>query len=431
MTLSLIIPVYGQWPLLKACLLSVPSAMEGFHALSYEVILVNNAASQAQDAVHAEAPNFGRALFAENFHYIPQPLNRNFAGACNIGAQMATGQFLCFLNSDTALTKGCILPLIEALKQNPALFAVGPMLVYPKDFMGVERVQHAGITLGPDMKVSHVYENFPSSHPIFQKKRPLQAITAAMLVCEKKRFEALGGFCEEFINGFEDLDLCKTAAEHNGRVQVVPSVKVTHYCGQSAGRGAHDAHNAKVLAARGAMDFFHPDYHTLLAEDGYTLTLTPWLKWQAVPEPRKTARLQRMFAKVEVSEIQELEAALQEEPYWLEGWQLCIEQTAKAGQIERALLLAQLALAFDEGPMPLRSLAKLAQTHGDANLAAQAREALAHYTMPEAERLTALRSIRALMRAKIPALVPQVDAALEALPVFLQKVYLPFWENLR
>lgn len=431
MILSIIIPVYGQWPLLKACLLSIPLAMEGFNALSYEVLLVNNAASQAQDAVHAEAAVFGHTLFGNTFHYMPQPHNHNFAGACNIGAQKATGQFLCFLNSDTVLSQGCMLPLVEALQQSPALFAVGPLLVYPKDFMGVERVQHAGITLGPDMKVSHLYENFPSSHPLFQKARPLQAITAAMLVCEKKRFEILKGFCEDFINGFEDLDLCKAAAEHTWQVQVVPSVKVTHFCGQSTGRGAHDAHNAKVLAVRGAMNFFHPDYHIFLAEDGYTLTLSPWLKWQAVPELRKTARLQRMFSKAEASELHKLEAALQEEPYWLEGWQLCINQTAKAGQVERALLLAQLSLAFDEGPMPLRSLVELARVTGNGNLENQAREALARYAMPEAERLAALRALRAHIRVKCPVLVPQIDAALEALPVFMQKVYLPFWENLR
>ncbi len=430
MTLSFIIPVYGQWPLLKACLISISAAMPAA-GMEYEVLLVDNAAWQAGDAVHTHAPALGQALFGGNFHYFPQPVNLNFAGACNLGCREAKGKYLCFLNSDTVLSPGCMGPLVETLAENPAFFAVGPLLVYPPnpaDLTGVERVQHLGITLGPDRKVAHLYENFPTTHPLVQKTRLLQAITAAVFVCEKTRFEALGVFCEDFKNGFEDLDICKAAGQRGWQVGVVPGVKVTHYCGQSTGRGTHDAHNADVLAKRGALDFFHPDFHTLLAEDGYSLTLTPWLNWQVVPDMRKTARLTRTARQASAREIENI---LLEEPYWLDGWQLCIEKTVLEGRLDYALFLAQLSLSFDEGPMPLSALLDTARKAGDSRMEKQALEALIRYQSPLENRLADLRAIRAFIRASLPSLVPQVDATLDILPVFHQKVYLPFWENIR
>ena len=118
--LSVVIPVYDQFPLTRDCLLSL---REHTPRTDIEIIVVDNGSS---DATANELEPLGDSLFAERFHAIRLDENRNFGPACNLGANAARGELLFFLNNDSILTSGWLEPLLAALAKRARQFLWQP-----------------------------------------------------------------------------------------------------------------------------------------------------------------------------------------------------------------------------------------------------------------------------------------------------------------
>ena len=69
-TASIVIPLYGQWPLTEACLRSL--AVSTLDVPDLEVLAVDNGAA-VFPAEGAACAALGRALFGARFRYLPQP----------------------------------------------------------------------------------------------------------------------------------------------------------------------------------------------------------------------------------------------------------------------------------------------------------------------------------------------------------------------
>ncbi len=130
----------------------------------------------------------------------------NFAGACNLGAIEAAGQILLFLNDDTEVIQPDWVERLVMYATRPEVGAVGAKLLY-----GDERIQHAGVWSrfgGP----GHRYPGFDRMHPGHMGSlwcaQDCLAVTAACLMIERSKFEAVGGFSESFPLNFNDVDLC-------------------------------------------------------------------------------------------------------------------------------------------------------------------------------------------------------------------------------
>ena len=192
---SIIIPVFNKWELTRNCLESLRTHTPE----DVEVIVADNASS---DDTVTELDRLGSALFGPRFRSIRNAENINFGPACNAGARAAAAPLLLFLNNDTLLTPCWLAPLLKALER-PGTGAVGPLLLYAD-----RTVQHLGITFSIAGTVSHLYRGFPEDHPVVGRKRQLQAITAAALLLRKDLFFEAGAFYPEYLNGFEDVELC-------------------------------------------------------------------------------------------------------------------------------------------------------------------------------------------------------------------------------
>ena len=73
--------------------------------------------------------------------------------------------------------------------------------------------------------------------------RSYNALTAACLMLKKEVFEAVGGFDEGYINGFEDVDLCLKLREGGYRLIFNPKSIIFHFEEKTAGRKKHDIEN--------------------------------------------------------------------------------------------------------------------------------------------------------------------------------------------
>ncbi|MBQ3059450.1 MAG: glycosyltransferase family 2 protein [Desulfovibrio sp.] len=305
---SIIIPVFNQWELTRACLKALAETTQG---RAVEVIVIDNASS---DVTPEACPFLGKQLFGDAFRYVRCTTNRNFGPASNMGAAMARGQYLIFLNNDTVPQPGWYAPLIKDFARYPNIAATGPLLLYPAAEPFGHTVQHLGVYVTPNLKVGHLYEGIPAQGPLVRKRRFFQIITAACMVMPRSVFLAAGMFDEGYVNGGEDVDLCARLFSQGLRMTVNPAARVVHHTSQTPGRHEHEAANFAHLKQT-SLRLLVPDWHLHLASDGMRLSLDPWLNLvAALPQERQQA-----LQGLQLSS-QDLQAMLVREPFWQEGW---------------------------------------------------------------------------------------------------------------
>lgn len=131
----------------------------------------------------------------------------NFARLINLAASRARGEILAFLNNDVeAIDPDWLSPLV-ALAMDSRVGAVGTRLLYADG-----TVQHAGIALGVGGLAGHPGRGLNGDDPgpgsFLTKTRRASAVTAACMVVRRDRFEEVGGFDEDYVVEFNDVDFC-------------------------------------------------------------------------------------------------------------------------------------------------------------------------------------------------------------------------------
>jgi glycosyltransferase involved in cell wall biosynthesis len=285
----------------------------------FEVIVVDNGSS---DETHTHCPIVGQNLFGQQFRYIRLEKNINFGPACNLGAKKSQGHFLFFLNNDTLVTENWLPPLLNAFDEDKNLGAVGPLLLYPDN-----TVQHFGVCISPLELVSHLYEYFPQTHPVLQKKRKVQVITGAAFLISKSLFFQCDGFYEAYKNGYEDIDLCVQIHRAGKALLVLPETIIYHYTSQSSGRFDYEKENSSILNKR-CRDRLVPDLHKFYVEDGYNFQLTFFLN--ILPELSQEQLDNLYYDKPDKFDYDWYMQKLSMEPFWLQGyndlWQYWIQE---------------------------------------------------------------------------------------------------------
>jgi|GEM_PF-2329754 len=251
---SIIIPVYNRSRLTQECLEAISATND---KTSYEVIIVDNHSTD-------ETPKLLEAIEGD-VTILRQSSNRGFAAACNIGARVASGQFLVFLNNDTQPASGWLDALVSCAREDANIGAVGAKLLYPEG-----DVQHAGVAFNDRHIPYHIFQHFTANHDAVNEKRDMKAVTAACMLVPAALFREVGGFDEGYKNGFEDVDFCLRLGETKRRIVYCPQSTVMHREEASEGRKQFDRENLeRFLAAWG--NRIQPDETGYVARHGYTI----------------------------------------------------------------------------------------------------------------------------------------------------------------
>jgi len=260
-SVSVVIPTFNKLNFTKKCLNSIFKYTPKFLA---EIIVVDNGSTDGTTTYLKGLKGIKRILNTENL---------GFAKACNIGAKASKGDYILFLNNDTEVQKGWLEPMIETIESSDDIAIVGSKLLFPSS-----TIQHAGVVITKDLIPTHIHYNVSSEKPFVNKKREFQAVTAACLLIKKKDFEKVGGFDEEYINGYEDVDLCLKIKELNKKIVYDPRSVVIHHESISEGRFNKNDHNTKVLFRKWG-EKLKPDIDKYLFEDGMLDENTALKKW--------------------------------------------------------------------------------------------------------------------------------------------------------
>ncbi len=138
----------------------------------------------------------------------------NFAASCNFGAQKAHYPLLLFLNNDIVYTSDMLPRGVEILEDD-TMGVVGCRL---DDVPGKnpqktpQKIQHTGIDFQWDEK-KQFHRPIQIRHASLEAAAKAHggvypAVTGAFMLCRKADFQKIGGFCEEYDYGFEDIDFC-------------------------------------------------------------------------------------------------------------------------------------------------------------------------------------------------------------------------------
>jgi GT2 family glycosyltransferase len=232
--LSIVVPVYDNWWLTERCLRHLGEARERGGA-AFETIVVDNASTDQTPSAIAEFPWV---------RYRRHETNRNFAGACNAGAAMATAPIALFLNNDAYPLDGAFEPLIAAFARDDVVIAGGAL------FFEDMTTQAAGLVLLPDDHWHYYCRNLDGARGDVARSRDALAVSGAAMAVRTKWFLDGGGFDETFVNGFEDVDLCLRAQEQGRTIAYVGDARFVHYEAASAGRYDNEARNERLFYER-------------------------------------------------------------------------------------------------------------------------------------------------------------------------------------
>ena len=249
---SIVIPVFNQLELTRKCLEKVAAhAPPG----TCEVIVVDNGSTDDTAA-------FLRPQSEANIlRLISNEKNLGFARACNQGAAAARGKYVLFLNNDTEVHAGWLAPLIQTAEADPGVGALGSKLLYPDG-----TIQHAGVVLlddrahGDPLRAHHILSRQPQDLPAANEPKVCPALTAACLFVPRDVFEQVGGFDEEFWNGYEDVDLCFRISAAGKRLVYQPASVVTHHESQSGPERFRQARQNVVRLHQKWLGKIQPDF---------------------------------------------------------------------------------------------------------------------------------------------------------------------------
>jgi GT2 family glycosyltransferase len=230
---SFIIPNFNRLDLTQAIVAGLRATMSG---TSWEAVLVDDGSSDGTAEFLREVTAPLKALCLRE--------NGGYARAVNAGAAIARGRVLGFLNNDIGLRPGWFAPMWKLLESAPHAGAVGNVQVNPATAL----LDHAGIYFDPEGMPAQAHKN--RRHPPRGPWRERNAASAACLLVRRDAFENVGGFCEEYRNGMEDIDLCVRLRTAGYRIYISHESIVDHQPGRSPGRHAHDAPNAVIYRQR-------------------------------------------------------------------------------------------------------------------------------------------------------------------------------------
>jgi len=208
--ISVIIPFKDKS---KMTLTAVASLLQYGPSLK-EIFLVSNNSSDIElQQIREGIKNY------KNIQLLEYNRPFNYQKINNWAVQQTSGDYILFLNNDTELTKNSVgtIEHMYGLASKKDVGMVGCILLYGDGMT----IQHAGVYLHPGSLGDHVYigkpykkalaaansptDDFP--YPI-NEDRKLTAVTGAVQLVEKKKFDVVQGFDERFIIGGGDVDLC-------------------------------------------------------------------------------------------------------------------------------------------------------------------------------------------------------------------------------
>lgn len=216
---SIVVPVYNDYRVTMNCLVAL---LENTADVPYEVILADDCSTDLTATIEQRVRNMVVSRGETNQRFL---LN------CNAAAGLAKGEFILFLNNDTAVCPGWLQPLVKLLDEHADVGVVGPKLLYANG-----RLQEAGGIIWRDASGWNFGRMDDPARPEYNYLKEVDYISGACLLTRATLWRQLGGFDTRYVPAYyEDSDFAFAVRDLGYRVIYQPASQVYHFEGVSNG----------------------------------------------------------------------------------------------------------------------------------------------------------------------------------------------------
>ncbi|MCY4087843.1 MAG: glycosyltransferase family 2 protein [Actinomycetia bacterium] len=225
MTVSAIVVSYNTRELLGRCLERLAAGeLE-------EVIVVDNGSSDGSRELVRERFPDARLLDPE--------VNLGFGAANNLGANVARGELLLFLNADTRPVADAVRSLAGFVSAREDVGIAGPRLLNPdgtlqrsvRGFPTVWRICTEYFFLRKLAPRSRVVNAFYGAGFEHDREREAEFVMGAVMCMRREVFDAVSGFDERYFLFSEEADLAYRVRHAGWRVVFTPTAEFVHVGG--------------------------------------------------------------------------------------------------------------------------------------------------------------------------------------------------------
>jgi O-antigen biosynthesis protein len=250
--ISIIIPTRDNEKVLRRC---IDSILQRTSYRRFEMVVLDNGSIEPAAVAYLQ-----QLKEVDGVTVIRHDAPFNFSELNNIGARIATGELLLFLNDDTEVLQEDWLERLGGFAQLAHIGAVGAKLLYP----GQRQVQHAGI-LNLEDGPGHAFLLQDCDSPGYYMRNLLEynwlAVTGACLMVARDKFNAIEGFSESLPVAYNDIDLCMRLYDAGLYNVVCQAVRLTHH--ESASRGIDHIDPPKMARLKRELAYLYernPEY---------------------------------------------------------------------------------------------------------------------------------------------------------------------------
>ena len=220
MTLSIVIVNYKSESLILDCLRSISAYTKNTF---YEVIVIDNSFIKEKNK---DVLNEFPSTIWKDLGY-----NAGFSIANNEGINLATGEFILFLNADTLLIDESIEKALIHLQSNPQNVAVGAIQIDVHGnqipyFRTQNEIRRQLFILPNSQIIENVFQNLLPKES-FENNNETNNLVGAFLLVSKKNAIKSGQWDEGFFLYAEDVEFCQRLSKL-GKLLYFDDVKIIH-----------------------------------------------------------------------------------------------------------------------------------------------------------------------------------------------------------
>jgi GT2 family glycosyltransferase len=183
-----------------------------------EIFVIDNASTDGSRAFLTELGSG-----TEDVRVIQNSVNLGFAGAANLGAEIATGKYLAIVNMDLEVDRGWLEPLVKFLETCPSAAAVNPLITL-KDGLHIN-------TAGEDIHVTGLGFTRMLGRPTEEAGTspiPVPGVSGAAFLIRRDVYLGLGGMDSAGFLYHEDVNLSWMLRRSGFDLYCIPASRVSH-----------------------------------------------------------------------------------------------------------------------------------------------------------------------------------------------------------
>ncbi len=222
--IGVVVPAYNRGDLLARCLQSLKDSQ----GVDCRIQVIDNASPEDLEPIRAAFPELG---------WLRRQRNIGYAAANNVGLEGATGDYVCWLNSDAELEPGTLASLVAFLEARPRAGAVTPRNVGPdgetQPSVGPEHTLLMGLLrdsalhlLAPGLRL---FRRWQAGDLDLNQTQPVATSQTTCLLVRAAAYASVGPMDESLFLFYNDVDWCRRLRAAGWELWYDADARVVHH----------------------------------------------------------------------------------------------------------------------------------------------------------------------------------------------------------